>query len=77
MHFQTTVIKVFLQVFLGESVREPVALLSGLVEGTFLFDLTVWDHSEEMNTTTVSLIISNGTYLPSVCTTVGDVIKKL
>uniref|UniRef100_A0A0R3RQZ4 REJ domain-containing protein n=1 Tax=Elaeophora elaphi TaxID=1147741 RepID=A0A0R3RQZ4_9BILA len=46
--------------FLGNSRVESVAILTGLVPGTFLFDLTVWDHSDAMNATTVALIISVG-----------------
>ncbi|CAG9530713.1 unnamed protein product [Cercopithifilaria johnstoni] len=46
--------------FLGNSKVESVAILTGLVPGTFLFDLTVWDHSDAMNATTVALTISVG-----------------
>uniref|UniRef100_A0A8R1TQI5 REJ domain-containing protein n=1 Tax=Onchocerca volvulus TaxID=6282 RepID=A0A8R1TQI5_ONCVO len=46
--------------FLGSSRVEPVAILTGLVAGTFFFDLTVWDHSDAMNTTTVALTVSIG-----------------
>ncbi|VDK75881.1 unnamed protein product [Litomosoides sigmodontis] len=46
--------------FLGSSKMESVAILTGLVPGIFLFDLTVWDHSDAMNSTTVSLTVSMG-----------------
>ncbi|VDO51978.1 unnamed protein product [Onchocerca flexuosa] len=48
------------QIFLGSSRVEPVAILTGLIPGTFLFDLTVWDHSDAMNVTTVALTVSVG-----------------
>ncbi|OZC10116.1 hypothetical protein X798_02706 [Onchocerca flexuosa] len=47
-------------IFLGSSRVEPVAILTGLIPGTFLFDLTVWDHSDAMNVTTVALTVSVG-----------------
>ncbi|VBB33692.1 unnamed protein product [Acanthocheilonema viteae] len=46
--------------FLGNSKVESVAILTGLVRGIYLFDLTVWDHSGAMNATTVTLTISVG-----------------
>ncbi|EJD75986.1 serine-type protease inhibitor [Loa loa] len=46
--------------FLGNSKVESVAILTGLVPGTFLFDLAVWDHSDVMNATTVALTIFVG-----------------
>lgn len=45
---------------LGESSNKPELLLAGLIPGKFLFDLTVRDHSEAENTTTVQLTVVPG-----------------
>uniref|UniRef100_A0A0N5AC19 PKD domain-containing protein n=1 Tax=Syphacia muris TaxID=451379 RepID=A0A0N5AC19_9BILA len=52
---------------LGDSLNKPELLLSDLVPGDFLFDLTVSDHSEAKNTTTVLLkVVASDEYLNSV-----------
>lgn len=45
---------------LGESYEKPELLLAGLIPGQFLFDLTVSDHSDATNTTTVQLTVLVG-----------------
>lgn len=45
---------------LGNSRNSAELLLSGLIPGEFLFDLTVRDHSQAENTTTVKLTVVPG-----------------
>lgn len=45
---------------MDDSETQPIIFLNGLVEGDFLFNLTVFDQQKEADTVTVSLKVANG-----------------